>query len=1009
MFLRRRCPLSGIVAVRRRGVLGAFFCLWCFFSLISAPASLAQYRFDLWTADDGLPQNIIRFIHQTRDGYLWFATADGLVRFDGVRFTTFNKSNSPGINSNRFLTLYEDHAGALWAGTEDGGLTRYWQGGFQTWTTQDGLASNHIGGISGDEQGTMSVLSGTQIMRWAEGRFHPSTRDFPIIRGGAVLGWGGRGAFWGVNENGLYCYVNGRTIGLSRNDGLPSLLITSVSADQRGTLWAATADAGLTKIEGGRVSRVYRANRGLPGDWVWPVVAASGPELKAFSKDARGALWLTDLDSGENRLLTERPPEALVSLHYYRLFEDREGNLWIGTEGGGLYRARPQAISVYSKDQGLADRNTYPMVEDHEGGVWIATGDLTRFMDGEVTVYTARNSALGWVYGGLYVDRAGQLWVGTAAGVQVFERGRFRFVDGLRDLTRSPFEVMAMHQDRQGALWLGTNRGRLIRYQDGVPVVYTREDGVAGDDVKVIIEDATGDIWIGAYGGLSRYKDGRFTGWTARDGLPGNSVRALYADADGALWIGTYDSGLGRYKDGRFTRYTTREGLYNDGVFQILEDARGNLWMSCNRGIYRVSKRELNEFADGKLSAITSVAYGKGDGMLNAECNGGRWPAGIKARDGRLWFPTQDGAAVVDPEKIITNRRPPPVMIESFLIDRQPTAFDQLVRIAPGLENFEIGYTALSFVNSEHVKFKYKLDGLDRDWVDAGARRTAYYSHVPPGDYTFTVIAANSDGVWNTEGRSLRVTVEPPFYRAWWFVALIALGLAAAVLAAFNFRVARLRREQERQRAFSRQLIASQEAERYRIAAELHDSLGQHLLIIKNRAALGERFAPIESKAREQFDEIDLSAGKAIGEVRAIAYNLRPLNLDRLGLTAVVEEMIVNVSRAVGIQFAADIEPLDDLFSKEDEISFYRVIQESVNNVVKHSGATKANVEIWRADGHLHAAVRDNGRGFGAAAPPGFGLNSIAERVRMLGGTHAISSTPGEGTALNIRVPILKH
>jgi len=301
---------------------------------------------------------------------------------------------------------------------------------------------------------------------------------------------------------------------------------------------------------------------------------------------------------------------------------------------------------------------------------------------------------------------------------------------------------------------------------------------------------------------------------------------------------------------------------------------------------------------------------------------------------------------------------------------------------------------------------------LDRDWVDAGARRAAYYSHVPPGSYTFRVIAANSDGVWNTEGKSLPIVVLPPFYRTWWFISLAALSFGAAVFLAFRRRIARLHKEHERQKSFSRQLISSQESERRRIAAELHDSLGQHLLLIKNRAALGEQFAPAESQAKEQFDEINHSAAKAIGEVRVIAYNLRPLNLDRLGLTAVVEEMIEKVSGAVGIQVSADIEPLDNLFSKEDEINLYRIIQESVNNIVKHSRATKANIEIWREDGHLRLAVRDNGHGFDSealtknGAPRGFGLTNISERVRMLGGTHTINSTLQQGTTLDIRVPI---
>lgn len=395
--------------------------------------------------------------------------------------------------------------------------------------------------------------------------------------------------------------------------------------------------------------------------------------------------------------------------------------------------------------------------------------------------------------------------------------------------------------------------------------------------------------------------------------------------------------------------------------------------------------------------------------MLSRECNGAR-PAGWKTRDGQLWFPTTEGVVAINPQTRATG--PPRVVIEQVLLDGEAHPANQPLRIRPNQENLEIRYTGLSWTRPREIKFIYRMDKLDQNWIEAGARRTAYFSHLPAGEYTFRVIADNGEGVWNTEGQSLRIVVLPPFHQTWWFAALAALLAVGLVWLAFRYRETRLRQETAAQQAFSRRLIESQEQERRRIAAELHDSLGQHLLIIKNRATIGEQFAPAQSRTKEQFEEIDASAAMAIGEVRAIAYNLRPLNLERLGLTAVVEEMIENVSKAVGIKFAADIEPLDDLFSKEDEISFYRIIQEGVNNIVKHSQATKANIEVWRKDSDLHIAVRDNGRGFDPETLTAdgtsrrFGLTSISERVRMLGGTHAITSTAQQGTTLSIKIPI---
>lgn len=308
------------------------------------------------------------------------------------------------------------------------------------------------------------------------------------------------------------------------------------------------------------------------------------------------------------------------------------------------------------------------------------------------------------------------------------------------------------------------------------------------------------------------------------------------------------------------------------------------------------------------------------------------------------------------------------------------------------------------------MKFKYRLEGLDKDWVDAGSRRTAYYSHVPPGTYTFRVMAANSDGVWNREGATVSVTVVPRFYRTWWFLALAVATLAGVFSVAYRRRVARLERKRAAQEAFARALISSQESERKRIAAELHDGLGQNLLVIKNRAQMALGAAGDPARAMQEVDEISATAAQAIQEVREIAHNLRPYQLDHLGPTKAVESMIRKVSSATGIKFTVALDSLDGLFPEEDEINFFRIIQESVNNVVKHSGASAASLTAARSGRTLHVELQDDGRGFApetrhaelADGLGGLGLRGIAERVRILGGTHSINSAPGRGTIITL-------
>jgi signal transduction histidine kinase len=349
------------------------------------------------------------------------------------------------------------------------------------------------------------------------------------------------------------------------------------------------------------------------------------------------------------------------------------------------------------------------------------------------------------------------------------------------------------------------------------------------------------------------------------------------------------------------------------------------------------------------------------------------------------------------------------VVIEDFILDDQPVAFRETVRVEPGQENFEIHYTGLSFITPEQVTFRYKLEGLDKEWIEAGARRAAYYRYVPPGEYTFTVIAANRDGVWNTQGASVRIVVNPPFWRTWWFISLGVAGIAGLMVLGYQLRISQLKRAQAAQEAFSRQLIESQESDRKRIAAELHDSLGQSLAIIKNHALFGG--AQGDEKAKEQFDRISAQSAQAIDEVKEIAYNLRPYLLDRLGLTKAIQSMLNKVAGSSGIHFSAEIDQLDGLLSKEQEINLYRIVQESVNNIVKHASASDAKVIIKRDDHGVDITIHDNGRGFYPKETDaheqqrrGFGLIGIAERARILGGRPVIESSPGQGTTIKMRL-----
>ncbi len=987
---------------------------------ICAPA---QYRFDHWTAENGLPQNIITALHQTRDGYLWVATLDGLARFDGVRFTTFDKSNSPGVRSNRFTTLFEDRQGDLWLGTESSGLTRFSRGRFTTYGAEHGLPVGNILGLTGDESGGLWVWSNEWIRQWrpADQRFiEISAPRFP--NGYHHSAWIDQSGLWGLDRSGLHNFVRGKWRNFVLPVELRDLYDFNVSVSEDGVIWFRNAKRQIFRLR--EIGRLQDGQTVELGQSTSALSESARAGWTISYRDRQGQSWAINVDRNLWRSLILPSSGRLEQLVFSILFEDREGHLWLGTDGQGLYRVRKQMITTLSQPQGLVQRNVYPVYADRSGAVWIGAwlGGLSRFKDGKFTNFTARDGLVDGPVQAFCEDHQGRLWIGGQKRLQIFQDGRFSFFT--HDLLPDRDAISVLYQDRAGTMWIGAETKGLASYRDGKAARYTTQNGLASNNVKVIIESAGGGLWIGCYGGLSRLADNRLTTWTEGDGLPSNMIRALYEDRDGALWIGAYDGGLGRFKDGKFTRYTTRDGLFNNGAFQILEDSVGHLWMSSNHGIYRVRKRELNDFAEGKINAVTSIAYGQSDGMLNVECNGGLWPSGAKTQDGKLWFPTQDGVAVVDPAIITTNPQPPPVVIEDVRIDNQSVPLEakesalrtqpherSAIQIRPDQENLEIQYTAPSLINSERIKFKYRLTGLDHEWVDVGVRRTAYYPHIPPGSYVFKVIAANSDGVWNMTGQSLQITVLPPFYRTWWFLTLAALAVSGVVMGVFKYRVSQLEQRQAAQQSFARQLIESQEAERKRIASELHDSLGQSLILIRNWSLMGASQLEAQSPAREEFDEITATASRAINEVRTIAYNLGPYHLDRLGLAETIRDMINRVAQASGVAFTTDLETLDRSLSREAEINLYRIAQEAINNLVKHSGATEATVALKQTAAGVKLIVSDNGHGFDAAATlsgarqRGFGLHGLEERVRFLRGAWSLHSAPGSGTRLEVTLP----
>lgn len=964
-------------------------------SVPSRPNTTDQFLKRQWTTEDGLPQSTVTSMVQTRDGYMWLGTFGGLTRFDGIRFTTFNTANTPSLHSNRITALHEDRDGVLWIGEENGGVIRYAGGKFEVFLLAEDDPTDLVSWIHRDRNGGLWVTNSNSVKRYEVGKPR-SPATFRLPKTASTIAEGRAGDLWFGVRGGLTHWQDGQVtdyvVPHTRLAGFDNF----IRIDSADRIWLITED-GIDLFENGKYRRLL------------DLQVTADRQLARMSIDSSDHAWLGYFEN-VYRISADGSTEKfgigeLSSNGIRSMLFDNEGNLWVGTNGDGLIRLRSRQVQTLSTANGLPNDEITSIVEDPVAGVWIGATGLTHWQNGRATSYFKRDGLPGDLVTALAFDHKGVLWIGTFVGLASLENGKITShpdPNGLRQL------VKCIYEDRKGDLWVGRRNGGLQLYKDGKFKTFTRSDGLVHDDVRYITEDRAGNLWIGTVGGMSRLKDGVFKNYTSKDGLSNDFVREIFEDAEGTFWIGTYGGGINRFRDDKFISITMKDGLFDDFVSRILPDDRGKFWVLGNRGIFSVSRQVLNDFADGRVPSVISSSYGVVDGLLSSEGNGGNQPAGWAMKDGRLWFPMIRGVAIIDPH--MTSAKPPPVLIEEVTLDRRPLGLHDRVTINPAQENLEIRYTGLSFTKPEQIKFRYKLEGLDKDWVIADTRRVAYFPHLPPGNYKFVVSAANADGVWNEQTASLEIVVFPPFWQRWYFIAVAVLVVVGLLALIFQLRLNQLKRRRAVQEEFSRRLIDGHEAERRRVAAELHDGLGQDLLIIKNWAALGLAQAVGDAPVREQLEEISTTAGRALNETRTMVRNLRPFHLERFGLCKSLQYMSEQIEAASGIEIETEIETIDGQFPPEAEISIYRIVQESLNNIVKHSGARHAWIVVSRSEGAVTISIRDDGSGFVSdqELKPGFGMMGMAERVNLLGGKFDVETERGQGTRLTATLPLTK-
>lgn len=959
----------------------------------SQAASARAYTADRWGVEQGLPNNALSGLMQSRDGYLWISTWAGIVRFDGVRFQPV----SVHLSNDHTRNLLQDRRGAVWVSVTGAGLSRIRGDHVDTFTPAQGLAGFDVRALLQDDHGRIwagtengvSVIDGDRVttLRAQDGRGHNIVNGLALGRGDRV---------WVATSAGVCHAESGRLLcdGPASHEPAHAIL-----EDKAGRVFVGT-DNGLIAIRGSddQMTSACGAARCFAGE-----------SVTALGETRDGAL-LAGFDSGavavlRDGLVTRYDGSDGLPMGGYvvTFYEDAEGSIWIATFNAGLGRLRPTRVTTYSTADGLPSRAIGSIVQDAAGHIWVGAqcGPVSELVNGRFVPrfreYT--KDACAWV---VWPARDGSLWIGTRGD------GLFHWHDGrMTHYTRknglSDDFICGLFEDRDGVMWIGTELGGLHTFAHGrLSRAFTRRDGVATGYLASFAQDRDGRVWIGSNAnGLTVYEHGRFRRLTPEESPPTRNIANLLVDSRGDLWIGSAAAGLFRRHAGHYEAFGAEQGLGDRLVAVLLEDREGTMWVSTAHGISRLTRDRIEDVAAGRQPSLDPIILGRADGMLSVEGSGGGLdPSGLRDRDGRLWFSTIDGIVVVDPATFRINRVAPPVIVERATADGRPVVRgrDGALDIPAGSHTLEIAYTAFSFLAPQHVRFRYRLEGFDTSWRDVGARRVAYYTRLAPGHYRFEVLAANNDGVWSTTPATVGLVVAP----LWWerrevqAAALVLLLLVTAI----GVRRMTLRRAQARLAELEREQAL--ERERSRIARDLHDDLGSrlaHIAIMSGGTGSTGRDARIAEAAREAvqtMDELVWAVSAGHDTVESFAYYVAQF----------AEEHIIAAGIRCRLQLPPELPPR--ALAADARRHLYLAVKEAITNAIRHAQASQIRVALEIEPEALIVEVADDGRGLAPERldPTGNGLKNLRERMDAAGGMLRVESSAGRGTRIVFTVPL---
>lgn len=1019
-----------------RGILLTFLGLVMLTTVLSAQSlspnkALTQFDLISYQTRDGLPQNSVTTLLQDKRGYLWVGTYSGLARFDGLRFESV--SDPDGLLNNSYIySLIEDRDSTIWIGTVNNGLFQMKNRQIRRYTKFKGLMTDDIKCMAIDSSGNLWM--GT----YGDGllRIHgDSLEHFYSLNGiqtlyiDALL-CDSKGRVWvGSRGSGLYLYDNDHFDYYGSKIGLTSNHIRDIKEDHRGRLWIATSGDGLYVLNNDHVKR-YTTADGLTSN-----------AYNALAIDEAGTVWIGTQGNGLDRFtglrfsnITTR--NGLTNDVIGTLLVDRSGNLWIGTLGGGLLEMRKGKFTTYTTVEGLTNNNIWTIYEDSQQRIWIGTngGGVDVLKNGKVVKYiTTKDGLSNNFVRSIYGDSQGNIWVSTYGGLNRIRDGKITNYTTNNGLSANI--VLSLYEDSRKNFWIGTSGGGLDHYVNGSFTYLTVADGLTNNYIRAIQEDDQHRLWLGTGGGgICIVKNNKVVKTiTKEDGLPSDVVVSFHQDENHVMWVGTHGGGLVRIKDDSIATIQMKDGLPDNVIFTIFEDQKHRFWMSSNKGIFSIPRDSLNQFADGKIHSVHPRLYDTYDGLKSTECNGSNQPAGWQAEDSSLWFPTVYGAAQIKPGEIGNVSTKSPVFIDKVIADRDSVLENKADTLQAEIHDVEFHYTSPNLSAAEKVRYKYRLLGYDHNWINAGVRRTAFYTNLPYGKYTFQVLARNHEGVWSVKPASYHLFIPTPFYLTKWAFGSYMFILFGALYGFMMYQNQQTRRK-EQQRFLNEQLrtkaqqehlrrVASEakmrekeremelqtkekeieferrqrdmerevsrafaqgvEGERNRIALELHDEILGILSRIMRSAQSRIRHAKQNGQSRDDFiDQIQdlLPEMDQLGqEIRTIMDDMKPAALDFFSLTESLEDLLNKHSGSAAYSLRYNI--ISDMEStgldQFARITVYRIMQEAIGNSIEHGKPSFIELHIYREDQNLVFELQDDGTGFDVAEA----LNRIKSRT----------------------------